>query len=175
MNWHFPAEITKSQNRCITEKFRLISRNIQPSNGDIADGPKWRYNKSTKMAAAAILENTQKGVSRPILDRFAQNLVFWYRYGQYMGHRGPKYTKVRISANFFSISTKFDVQVDMAYTRVTEVQNYTFFGNSAAAILADSNTDHQLLDETQKSGWQKDKDSTAFRLSLSKNSWKRKQ
>ena len=34
----------------------------------------WKF----KMAAAAILENTQKGVSGPILDQFTPNLVCWY-------------------------------------------------------------------------------------------------
>ena len=32
----------------------------------------WKF----KMAAAAILENTQKGVSQPILGRFEPNLVY---------------------------------------------------------------------------------------------------
>jgi len=39
----------------------------------LKDNTLWKF----KMAAAAILENTQKGISRPILDQFAPNLIRW--------------------------------------------------------------------------------------------------
>jgi len=49
-----------------------LAGNIKLSNWDIVGGPKGENNRP-KMAAAAILENTQKGVFRPILDRCAPN------------------------------------------------------------------------------------------------------
>jgi len=80
------------------------------------------------MAAAAILENTQKGISLPTLDRFASNLMCLWRAGNICVIRGPKcqflkiqdgggrhlkkYTKGHISANSWSIYTKFGVRVD---------------------------------------------------------------
>jgi len=54
----------------------LLAGNIKPSNGCIVGGPKWRNDKS-KNAAAAVLENTQKGIYWPIIDQFAPNLVYW--------------------------------------------------------------------------------------------------
>jgi len=67
------------------------------------------------MAAAAILKNTQKGISQPVLDRFKPNLVLLIDTGNTSVINGPKchflknrdggvrhfgkYTKGRIWAN----------------------------------------------------------------------------
>jgi len=74
----FQPKSRNGKNHNISEKFKLIitplAGNIEPNNWDIVGGPKSANNKS-KMAAAAIFENTQKGISRPVVDRSAPNLV----------------------------------------------------------------------------------------------------
>ena len=61
----------------------------------------WKF----KMAAAAILENTQKGVSGPILDQFTPNLCA-DKYGEYKAHKRPiiaLFCKFMMAARFLGI------------------------------------------------------------------------
>jgi len=83
------------------------------------------------MAAAAILKNTQKGISQPILDQFVIKgpkchfLNIQDGGGRHLG----KYTKGRIWANSQLIYIKFGVLLYMGNLRVISVKK-TFFGNS---------------------------------------------
>ena len=77
VNRHFPSKTEKSENRNIlvtSDHHYAICREDTTRQGDVVGGPK-RVNNKSKMADGRHLGNKQTGVSRPLLDRFAPNLV----------------------------------------------------------------------------------------------------
>ena len=96
----------------------------------------------SKMADGRQLENTWTAISRPIIDRFAPNLVCRYTLATQeslwpqiplflkskMAGRPPswKYKNSYISATNWPICNKFAVQIDIGHERVTMAPNLTF-------------------------------------------------